>query len=296
MATKNTFRVIIAGGRDFNDYQLLKQKCDSFLANKSKECQVIIVSGTARGADRLGERYANERGYQIERYPADWDRDGNSAGPIRNAKMAENADALIAFWNGKVEHSGTYNMIDTAMKREDMLIRIVNYTEIYAKRRQNQLLQQTAQYAKEHITNRGMHTGINWFLDSFEEYCSEAGKSLLPENDFFFNKEDIDRLLKSEPHISEIAQKIPSLRTSDDITKVRDFIGRNFAMEQEEIVDADVDNVLYYADPQSSRRAAANKVYKECYGHLTKDEVKKLSGLLNEAVNNATENELTMKR
>lgn len=291
MADKeNTFRVIIAGGRDFNDYQLLKQKCDSFLANKSRDCRVIIVSGTARGADRLGEQYANERGYQVERYPADWDRDGNSAGPIRNAKMAENADALIAFWDG--ESRGTYNMIDTAVRREDMLIRIVNYAEIYAKRKQHQLLQQTALYAKEHITNRGMHTGINWFLDSFEEYCSGAGKSILPEGDFFFNKEDIDRFLKSEPHICEIAQKIPSLRTPDDIVKVRDFIGRNFAMEPEEIVDADVDNVLYYADPQSSRRAAANKVYKECYGHLTKDEMKELSGMLNEAVNNNKANEL----
>lgn len=290
MATKNTFRVIIAGGRDFNDYPLLKQKCDSFLGNKSKEHQVIIVSGTARGADRLGERYANERGYQVERYPADWDRDGNSAGPIRNAKMAENADALIAFWDG--ESRGTYNMIDIAVRREDMLIRVVNYAEIYTKRKQNQLLQQTAQYAKEHITNRGMHTGINWFLDSFEEYCSETGKSILPEGDFFFNKEDIDRLLKSEPHICVIAKKIPSLRTPDDIAKVRDFIGRNFAMEPEEIVDAHVENVLYYADPQSARKEAAKKVYAECAKHLSKEEMKKLPEILQEAVNKNKANEL----
>ena len=101
MATKNTFRVIIAGGRDFNDYPLLKQKCDSFLGNKSKECQVIIVSGTARGADQLGERYAVEKGFPILRFPADWLQYGKAAGPIRNRQMTDNADALIAFWDGQ---------------------------------------------------------------------------------------------------------------------------------------------------------------------------------------------------
>ncbi len=293
MADKeNTFRVIIAGGRDFNDYQLLKQKCDSFLANKSRDCRVIIVSGTARGADRLGERYANERGYQVERYPADWDADGKSAGPIRNAKMAENADALIAFWNGEVEHSGTYNMIDTAMKREGMLVRIVNYTEIYARRKQYQLLQQTAQYAKEHITGKGMHTGIPWFQDSFDEYCSAAGKSLIRENNLFFHKEDADRFLKDAPHIKEIAQKISSERTPDDIEKVRDFIGRFFSLDPEEISDAHVDALLSYADPQSARKEAAKKVYTECAKLLSEEEMKKLPEILQEAVNNNKVNEL----
>ena len=110
----HSFRVIVAGSRNFDDYFLLREKCDALLARKTDK-NIIIVSGTARGADRLGERYAHERGYQIEQYPADWNNNGKAAGPIRNAKMADNADALIAFWDG--ESRGTANMIETARKK-----------------------------------------------------------------------------------------------------------------------------------------------------------------------------------
>ena len=291
MATKNTFRVIIAGGRDFNDYPLLKQKCDSFLGNKSKECQVIIVSGTARGADRLGERYARERGYQIVRYPANWDRDGNSAGPIRNAKMAENADALIAFWDG--ESRGTYKMIDTAIRREDMLIRVVNYAEIYMKRKQNQILQQTIQYAKEHITGKGMHTGIKWFQDAFEEYCKEYGEPTLWEfKSGLFSKENFDKILNQEPEIREIAHKDPSLRTDKEIEKVKDFIGRNFNMEPEEIEERDIDDILELCDPQSPRDVAADNVYEACAKQFSDKEMEKLQGILDDAVKISQDNQL----
>ena len=68
------FRLVIAGSRDFNDYDLLKQKCDYYLSKKIKDNEdIIIVSGTAKGADLLGERYAKEKGFKIERYPAKWD-------------------------------------------------------------------------------------------------------------------------------------------------------------------------------------------------------------------------------
>lgn len=124
---KTEFKVIIAGSRDFADYELLRAKCDALLQDRRDESNIIIVSGTARGADRLGERYARERGYRIERYPADWDRDGNSAGPIRNAKMADNAHALIAFWDGRSR--GTMNMIDTARKK-GLMVRTINFTNM----------------------------------------------------------------------------------------------------------------------------------------------------------------------
>lgn len=75
------YRVIIAECRDFADYELLKEKCDFYLQNKEKE-DIIIVSGHASGADALGERYAQERGFQLETYPADWEVHGRAAGPI----------------------------------------------------------------------------------------------------------------------------------------------------------------------------------------------------------------------
>lgn len=117
------FRVIVAGGRTFGDYELLKRKLDSALVNRVAE-GITIVSGTARGADQLGEKYAKERGYEIASYPADWDQYGKSAGYIRNKEMAQNADALMAFWDG--ESRGTKHMIDLAHKH-GLKVLVVNY-------------------------------------------------------------------------------------------------------------------------------------------------------------------------
>ena len=102
-------KVIIAGGRDFDDYPKLCRICDVILQGQNK---VEIVSGTCKGADLLGERYAIERNYHIKQFPADWKRYGKSAGYKRNVEMAVYADELIAFWDGKSK--GTKNMIDQA--------------------------------------------------------------------------------------------------------------------------------------------------------------------------------------
>ena len=118
---ESDFRVIIAGSRTFNDYPKLKKIMDKLLENKRK---VRIVCGLARGADRLGEQYGKERHYDIDYYPADWDQYGISAGYVRNAEMANNADALVAFWDG--ESKGTKNMIELARKR-NLQVRIINY-------------------------------------------------------------------------------------------------------------------------------------------------------------------------
>ena len=104
-------KVIIAGSRDFNDYETLKKVCDFML---SRQDEVEIVSGTARGADQLGERYAREMGYPIKQFPADWSK-GKSAGYLRNEDMAKYGDALIAFWDGSSK--GTEHMINLAKKR-----------------------------------------------------------------------------------------------------------------------------------------------------------------------------------
>ena len=72
----------------------------------------IIISGGARGADTLGEYWATQHGVPIERFPADWEKHGKSAGFIRNREMAHHAEALIALWDGRSR--GTRNMIDVA--------------------------------------------------------------------------------------------------------------------------------------------------------------------------------------
>lgn len=117
-------RVIIAGSRDFDDFPKLMNSCIDILSsitNKNNDLDKIrIVSGTARGADKLGEQYAKIAGYEVSRFPADWDGLGKRAGYIRNAEMAKfavadgNYGVLIAFWDGKSK--GTKHMIDLANK------------------------------------------------------------------------------------------------------------------------------------------------------------------------------------
>ena len=116
------FRVIIAGSRDFEDYQLLKSKADKYLSNVKDD--VTVVCGLARGADTLGEKYARERKYEVAYYPADWTNLGKAAGYVRNEQMAKNADALIAFWDGK--SVGTAHMITLAHKYK-LPVRIVRF-------------------------------------------------------------------------------------------------------------------------------------------------------------------------
>ena len=120
-----TFKVIIAGGRDFDDYNRLKTHCDKILENKRNQgYRIIIISGTARGADTLGERYAKEKGYEVLRFPADWNTYGKRAGYIRNKEMAENADACICFWD-RISN-GTRHIINNKKKKR-LPLRIVTY-------------------------------------------------------------------------------------------------------------------------------------------------------------------------
>ena len=118
-------KVIIAGGREFSDYSLLSSVCDHMLQNYAPR-DIEIVSGTANGADKLGERYAKENNCKIKQFPADWSL-GKQAGYIRNKQMAEYADCLIAFWDGKSK--GTKHMIDLAEK-QGLKVKIVRYDSI----------------------------------------------------------------------------------------------------------------------------------------------------------------------
>ena len=108
----NTNRVIIAGSRSAVYSDGIKEKV-TFLLNGLTD--VEIVSGTARGADKIGERIAEELGLPLKRFPADWDKHGRSAGPIRNRQMAEYGTHLILIWDGVSK--GSKNMLEEARKR-----------------------------------------------------------------------------------------------------------------------------------------------------------------------------------
>lgn len=109
-------KVIIAGSRDYIDPD--GKGIDT--AVRYGACWQIdeVMSGAQQGwngtrktgADHYGEVWATANGIPIKRFPADWERHGKAAGPIRNLEMAQYADALIAIWDGKSR--GTRHMID----------------------------------------------------------------------------------------------------------------------------------------------------------------------------------------
>lgn len=109
-----TKRVVIAGCRNYTNYDEAKTYIDFCLSNIRRENNIVIVSGGACGADAIGERYAEENGFAIEKYPADWKTYGRCAGPKRNKQMAEISDYVICFWDRK--SPGTRSMIEYARK------------------------------------------------------------------------------------------------------------------------------------------------------------------------------------
>lgn len=104
-------RVLVCGGRDFNNRKIAYAALDQL----DKEYKFdTLIDGMAKGADELGFDWAISRGVVTERYRADWDKFGKSAGPIRNQQMLTEGvpDLVVAFPGGV----GTADMINRAEK------------------------------------------------------------------------------------------------------------------------------------------------------------------------------------
>lgn len=117
-------KIIIAGGREFTNYGLLERVCNHMLSVIKETSKVTIVSGGARGVDKMGERYAQEHDIDLIVMNADWEKHGKSAGYKRNQEMANISTHLIAFWDGKSR--GTKHMIDIA-KRDGLKSHVVDF-------------------------------------------------------------------------------------------------------------------------------------------------------------------------
>lgn len=113
-------KMIVAGGRDFNDYEYLKTKILE-LADQY-EC-LSLVSGTARGADALAIKFSKEFNCVCYEFHADWSI-GRSAGYVCNKQMADFSDVLLAFWDG--QSRGTKHMIQT-MQTQGKTVIICGY-------------------------------------------------------------------------------------------------------------------------------------------------------------------------
>jgi len=118
----STLRIIVAGGRDYDNRDFLFAVMDKVL--RSTDHPVEIISGTARGCDALGADYAKTHNLRLVEMPAAWDYFGKAAGAERNWRMAQRATHLVAFWDG--QSRGTHQMIDAA-KSYGLTYRVVRY-------------------------------------------------------------------------------------------------------------------------------------------------------------------------
>jgi hypothetical protein len=101
-------RIIVCGGRDYNDGEVIYRVLLSYNHHDPKP---TLVHGACTGADLLAAKIATDLGWETDPFPAKWDQLGNAAGPIRNKAMARaGADVCIAFPGG----TGTDNMIGAA--------------------------------------------------------------------------------------------------------------------------------------------------------------------------------------
>jgi predicted Rossmann fold nucleotide-binding protein DprA/Smf involved in DNA uptake len=103
-------KLAVIGSRDFTNYLLLKAELEPF-----KDKIQVIISGGAKGADTLAEKFADEFGIPKLIYPADWDNLGKKAGFIRNKQIIDSCEAVVAFWDGKSK--GTKHSIELAEKQ-----------------------------------------------------------------------------------------------------------------------------------------------------------------------------------
>jgi hypothetical protein len=109
-------KIIIAGGRDFDDKRQLNIAMWPWCFEDEYHMpNVEVVCGMAKGADMMGLEWAIVNWCPVKEFPANWNAHGNSAGHIRNNDMAEYADVLVAFWDGKSK--GTKSMIDIALRK-----------------------------------------------------------------------------------------------------------------------------------------------------------------------------------
>lgn len=106
----NEFRVLVCGGRDYDNRERLRRTLDAALeAVQSAGKVAVIIHGNARGVDLLADQYARERSLKVIPFPADWNLHGRRAGPIRNIKMLTESQphVIIAFKGG----NGTAHMM-----------------------------------------------------------------------------------------------------------------------------------------------------------------------------------------
>ena len=105
-------RVLICGDRNWFDESIIEKIVRKYCKNGD-----IIIHGACKGADRIGGHVAEGLGFDIDVYPAEWNKYGRSAGPIRNKQMLDSGlDLVLAFHDDISASKGTKDMINRARK------------------------------------------------------------------------------------------------------------------------------------------------------------------------------------
>lgn len=106
-------RVLVCGGRHYDDMRSVYRELDSL---RREHGPLTVIQGGATGADKLAREwtYLQKDKVTLINVPADWNKHGRAAGPIRNAEMLdENPDLVLAFPGG----TGTADMVRRAKAR-----------------------------------------------------------------------------------------------------------------------------------------------------------------------------------
>jgi len=110
------FKILICGSRDWEDRYAILRRIRELLEEHGND--ITIISGAARGADRIAASWCKTLGVNLIEVHADWKRYGKAAGPIRNKLMLDmNPDLVIAFHEDLDNSKGTKNTVDEADKR-----------------------------------------------------------------------------------------------------------------------------------------------------------------------------------
>ncbi len=111
-------KVAIVGSRDFKDLSFVEREMLRIIPLSNIE---LIVSGGAKGVDTLAEEFASKHEIKTKIFNAEWEKYGRAAGPIRNAKIVDEADLIIAFL--AKGSKGTKSTINIAIKeKKDYLV------------------------------------------------------------------------------------------------------------------------------------------------------------------------------
>lgn len=133
MALDEKRKLLVCGSRSISDKEWVKENIETYWYwNLACYNFPVMIEGEARGVDTFAKEYAQENEWEIESYPADWEKYGKSAGYIRNEIMVKAADEVLIFWDGKSK--GTKNDIDLCEKYNKpykLLIYKENYVDKY---------------------------------------------------------------------------------------------------------------------------------------------------------------------